>query len=53
MNEVLIVDDNRPDETVQLAREIGLTTFRHPNRFLTAFQNILLRWKRSEYGLGC
>jgi len=33
VDEVLLVDDHSSDETVQLARELGLTTFKHERNF--------------------
>jgi glycosyltransferase involved in cell wall biosynthesis len=33
VDEVLLVDDGSSDETVQLARELGLTTFQHERNF--------------------
>src|SRR5438270_4119554 len=33
VDEVLLVDDNSSDETVQLARRLGLTTFQHKANF--------------------
>jgi glycosyltransferase involved in cell wall biosynthesis len=33
VDEVLLVDDDSSDETVQLARELGLTTFKHERNF--------------------
>ena len=33
VDEVLLVDDGSADDTVQLARELGLTTFRHRDNF--------------------